>query len=337
MIKIGWIGCGTHASEMLLPQLVRLPVKIAALCDVDEKRLAQIGDRYGVAARYADAAQLLAREELDAIGMAVGPALHVELGLQALSHGLPVFMEKPPAPNADAAQRLADEAARSGRPCIVGFMKRYSTANRIARNILRTGSFGNPVSILGHYMTAPTYFTGDPDYSGFLLHHCVHAMDLVPWMMGELVTGVQARAHEIATGKLILHVGFEFESGGLATVVMGTNQSRGTPMEWWQVMGDHKRLEIRNVHEVRYYRNPVFKANVSDATLDPQQDTLMWEPNLTAAANEDHKGYHSLLSAFLAAVRGEPNDAPTIIDGVTAMRVLEAMVRSMPSGQRETP
>jgi myo-inositol 2-dehydrogenase / D-chiro-inositol 1-dehydrogenase len=337
MIKIGWIGCGTHASEMLLPQLVRLPVKIAALCDVDEKRLAQIGDRYGVAARYADAAQLLAREELDAIGMAVGPALHVELGLQALSHGLPVFMEKPPAPNADAAQRLADEAARSGRPCIVGFMKRYSTANRIAGNILRTGSFGNPVSILGHYMTAPTYFTGDPDYSGFLLHHCVHAMDLVPWMMGEPVTGVQARAHEIATGKLILHVGFEFESGGLATVVMGTNQSRGTPMEWWQVMGDHKRLEIRNVHEVRYYRNPVFKANVSDATLDPQQDTLMWEPNLTAAANEDHKGYHSLLSAFLAAVRGEPNDAPTIIDGVTAMRVLEAMVRSMPSGQRETP
>jgi len=46
MIKIGWIGCGTHASEMLLPQLVRLPVKIAALCDVDGNRLAQIGDRY---------------------------------------------------------------------------------------------------------------------------------------------------------------------------------------------------------------------------------------------------------------------------------------------------
>jgi myo-inositol 2-dehydrogenase / D-chiro-inositol 1-dehydrogenase len=78
-------------------------------------------------------------------------------------------------------------------------------------------------------------------------------------------------------GKLVLHVSFDFESGGLATVVMGTNQSRGTPMEWWQVMGDHVRLEIRNVYEVRYYRNPAFKANVPDATLDPQQDTLVWE------------------------------------------------------------
>jgi myo-inositol 2-dehydrogenase/D-chiro-inositol 1-dehydrogenase len=337
MIRIGWIGCGTHASEMLLPQLVRLPVKIVALCDVDAKRLGQIGDRYGVTPRYADAAELLADEELDAIGTAVGPALHGELGIQALSRGLPVFMEKPPAPTADAAERLADEAARSGKPCIVGFMKRYSTANRIAGNILRSGSFGIPASILGQYTTAPTYFSGDPDYTGFLVHHCVHAMDLIPWMMGQPVTDVHVRAHEIEPGKLVLHAGFGFKSGGLATVVMGTNQSRGTPMEWWQVMSDHQRLEIRNVHEVRYYRNPAFKADVPDATLDPQQDTLMWEPNLTAAANEDHKGYHALLSAFLAAVRGEPNDAPTIVDGVAAMRVLEALKRSMASGQREVP
>jgi myo-inositol 2-dehydrogenase / D-chiro-inositol 1-dehydrogenase len=337
MIKIGWIGCGTHASEMLLPQLVRLPVKIAALCDVDEKRLAQIADRYGVAARYAEAAQMLSHKELDAIGMAVGPTMHLELGLQALSRGLPVFMEKPPAPTAKAGLRLANEAARSGKSCVVGFMKRYSTANRIAGNILRSKSFGAPVSLLGQYTTAPTYFAANPNYIGFLLHHCVHAMDLVPWLMGEPVTAVRARSHEIAPGKLILHADFEFKSGGLATVVMGTNQSRGTPMEWWQVMGDDQRVEIRNVHEVRYYRDPPFKVSVPGATLDPQQDTLTWEPNLTAAANEDHKGYHALLTAFLAAVKGEPNDAPTIIDGVMAMRVLEAMVRSMKSGRREKP
>ena len=104
----------------------------------------------------------------------------------------------------------------------------------------------------------------------------------------------------MAPGKLLLHVGFGFASGALATVVMGTHQSRGTPMEWWQVMGDHKRVEVRNVHEVRYYRAPAFKAADPAATLDPAQDALVWEPNQTAAANEDHKGYHALLAAFLA-------------------------------------
>ncbi len=186
-------------------------------------------------------------------------------------------------------------------------------------------------------MTAPGYFVGNPDYTGFLLHHCVHAMDLVPWLIGEPVISVTARTFEMEPGKLLLHTGFGFASGALATVVLGTHQSRGTPMEWWQVMGDHKRVEIRNVHEVRYYRAPGFKADDPLATLDAAQDALIWEPNLTAAANEDHKGYHALLAAFLRRVRGEPSDAPEIADGVRAMRVLEAMIRSMQTGAAEVP
>ncbi len=334
-MRIGWIGCGTHAGEMLLPQLVRLPVRLAAIADLDPGRLATIGDRYGVTERFADARALIAAPGLDAIGMAVGPRQHAEFAALALKRGLPVFIEKPPATTAEEAEKLVALAKQAGKPCVVGFMKRYSTANRIAGNVLRDPGFGPPASLLGEYMTAPTYFTGDPDYTGFLLHHCVHAMDLVPWLMGAPVTTVTARTHTLAPGKLLLHVAFAFASGALATVVMGTHQSRGTPMEWWQVMGDHARVEIRNVHEVRHFRAPPFKAADPAATLDQAVDTLIWEPNQTAAANEDHKGYHALLAAFLHAVRGEPNDAPTIADGARAMRVLEAMVRSMASGEAE--
>jgi myo-inositol 2-dehydrogenase/D-chiro-inositol 1-dehydrogenase len=337
VIRIGWIGCGNHAAEMLLPQLSRLPVTIAALADPDAERLNLVGDRYGVAARYADAELLFSHPGLDAVGIAVGPAVHARVGAAALERGLAVFMEKPPAATAREAQMLAEVAARSGRPCVVGFMKRYSTANRIAGNILSSPEFGVRASLLGEYMTAPGYFVGNPDYTGFLLHHCVHAVDLVPWLMREKVQSVTARRFEMAPGKLVLHVGFGFGSGALATVVMGTHQSRGTPMEWWQVMGDHKRVEVRNVHEVRYYRAPGFKASDPAATLEPAQDTLVWEPNQTAAANEDHKGYHALLAAFLARVRGEPSDAPDIGEGVQAMRVLEAMVRSIASGAAESP
>lgn len=337
MMRIGWIGCGKHAEEMLLPQLTRLPVTLAAICDANPERLAVVGNRYGVTQLYADAEALLAHPGLDAIGMAVGPGVHARFGALAMQRGLAVFMEKPPAATAQEAQVLADVAKATGRPCVVGFMKRYATANRIAGNILSAPEFGIRASLLGEYMTAPGYFVGNPDYTGFVLHHCVHAMDLVPWLIGEPVTSVTARKYEMEPGKLLLHVGYGFASGALATVVMGTHQSRGTPMEWWQVMGDHKRVEMRNVHEVRYYRAPGFKAADPTATLDPSQDTLIWEPNLTAAANEDHKGYHALLAAFVRRVQGEPSDAPDITDGVRAMRVLEAMTRSMESGRAEAP
>jgi myo-inositol 2-dehydrogenase/D-chiro-inositol 1-dehydrogenase len=90
-------------------------------------------------------------------------------------------------------------------------------------------------------------------------------------------------------------------------------------------MGDHRRVEVRNVHEVRYYRAPPFKVSDRNATLADDVDTLVWEPNLTAAANEDHKGYHAILGDFVRAVRGEAG-APTIADGARAMELLEQVI-----------
>jgi len=323
-LRLGWIGCGTHANEMLLPQITRFDVTIATICDTDAGRLKASGDRFGVAAgdRMQDWRQLLARSDLDAIVVAAAPAVHLEIALAAVARRLPVFIEKPPAPTAAEAARLADAAEQANVPVVVGFMKRYSTANRIAANVIAGAEFGRPVSFLGEYMTAPTYFAGNPDYTGFYLHHCVHYFDLVPYLMGEVVS-IGARRHELAPGKLLLHVDFRFASGGIGTLVLGTHQSRGTPMEWWQVMADHRRVEVRNVHEVRYYRAPPFKVADPDASLREGEDTLVWEPNLTAAANEDHKGYYALLADFIAAVQGRPSRAPTARDGARAMALME--------------
>ena len=323
-LRIGWVGCGTHANEMLLPQIIRFDTRIAALCDIDGGRLTATGERFGIAVadRTREWRTLLARDDLEAIVVAAGPTAHAEVGLAAIARRLPVFIEKPPASSAAEAERLADAAAAAGVPVIVGFMKRYSTANRIAANIIGSAEFGTPVSFLGEYMTAPTYFVGSAGYTSFYLHHCVHYFDLVPHLMGE-VAEVSARRHELEPGKLLLHVDFRFASGGIGTLVLGTHQSRGTPMEWWQVMADHRRVEVRNVHEVRYYRAPPFKVADRAARLTDSEDTLVWEPNLTVAANEDHKGYHALFADFLAAARGEKVAVPTATDGARAMRLME--------------
>ena len=324
-VRVGWIGCGLHANEMLLPQLVRHDVRLTAICDVDAERLGRTAARYGVEHATRDWRELLGRSDIDAVGIAAGPAAHHEIGLAALARGLPVFMEKPPAATAAQAQELAEASSRAGRPVVLGFMKRYSTANRIATNVILSGEFGQPASFLGQYMTAPTYFEKDPDYTGFYLHHCVHYLDLVPHLMGPVID-LRTRRHELAPGKLLLHVDFRFDSGGIGTLVMGTHQSRGTPMEWWQVMADHRRVEVRNVHEVRYYRAPPFKVDRAEATLAEAEDTLLWEPNLTVAANEDHTGYHALLGDFLKLVHGEPATPPLAADGARAMALLEKMV-----------
>ena len=94
-------------------------------------------------------------------------------------------------------------------------------------------------------------------------------------------------------------------------------QSRGTPMERWQVMGDHRRVEVSGVHRSAVLSRPAVQGRRSGrATLADGVDTLCWEPNFTAAANEDHKGYNALLGAFFNYLDGDDNELPTIDDGV---------------------
>ncbi|WP_421981209.1 Gfo/Idh/MocA family protein [Roseibium sp.] len=326
VLNIGWIGCGRHATQMLMPQLGRNNINIAAVCDVNEKAAASAAWQYGAEAVYTDFRDLIAHKGIDAIGMAVGPDLHETASLVALEHGLPVFLEKPPAKDRPGAERIALASEKAGKPVLLGFMKRYSTGNRIAGNMLASGDFGDVLGISGSYMTAPTYFEGEADYTGFYLHHCVHYMDLIPWLAGADLADLAVRKREPKPGHLLFHLNFECQNGVIGTIVMGTVQSRGTPMEHIQIMGDHIRLEVDNIINVACYRNPPFKADDPAACLLEKADTLSWEPNFTAAANEDHKGYSALMADVAAAFRGEKTNAPDIVDGVRAMANLERMI-----------
>jgi myo-inositol 2-dehydrogenase/D-chiro-inositol 1-dehydrogenase len=327
-LKIGWIGCGVHATQMLLPQLVRHDVELIALCDIDGKRLAAAGRQFGVSRLTNDAGELIRTLGIDAVGMAVGPDQHLAFGKAALERGLPVFMEKPPSGSAAGARELLIVSERAGKPLLLGFMKRYSAGNRIAANILRSGRFGPVLGLTGYYMTAPGYFADNVDYTGFFLHHCVHYMDLVSFLVSP-VTKLTARKVEKEPGKVLFHVNFDFECGAIGTIAMGTIQSRGAPVERLELMGDHQRIEVDNVIEIRWNRNPPFKVDDPGAVLSDATDSLTWKPNFTAAANEDPKGYHSLLADVIPALRGGATAAPNIHDGVVAMERLETLRREL--------
>ncbi len=327
-LKIGWIGCGTHATQMLLAQLLRYDVQITALCDIDAERLASAGRQFGVTRLTTDAAELITSPDLDAVGMAVGPDAHLKFGKMALERGLPVFMEKPPSATAEGANELRAASEKSGKPLLLGFMKRYSEGNKIAHNIIQSGDFGPVLGLTGYYMTAPGYFAGNVDYTGFFLHHCVHYMDLVSYLVSP-VTHMTARKIEKKPGHVLFHVNFDFECGAIGTIAMGTIQSRGTPVERIEIMGDHQRIEVDGVVDIKWHRNPVFKNDDPTARLRDGSDTLSWKPNFTAAANEDFKGYHALLGDVIAAIKGKESNSPTINDGVIAMERLEILRKSL--------
>jgi myo-inositol 2-dehydrogenase/D-chiro-inositol 1-dehydrogenase len=206
-------------------------------------------------------------------------------------------------------------------------MKRNSVGYRLAHNILKSGRFRPVLGLTGYYITAPGYFAGNVNYAGFFLHHCIHYMDLVSFLVSP-VTGIAARKVEKTPGRVLFHVAFDFACGAIGTIAMGTIHSRGTPVERLELMGDHQRLEVEDVVEVRWHRNPPFKTADPAATLADDQDTLIWKPNFTAAANED-QGLLRPARRCRTGFARRYTPAPTIHDGVIAMERLETMRRAL--------
>ena len=81
--RMVWIGCGRHAEQMLLPQLLRHDVELVGVCDIDAAAAARIGRRYGVQHVATDYRELLALPGVEVVGMAVGPLQHRDLSIAA--------------------------------------------------------------------------------------------------------------------------------------------------------------------------------------------------------------------------------------------------------------
>ncbi|MCH2201511.1 MAG: Gfo/Idh/MocA family oxidoreductase [Fuerstiella sp.] len=91
-LNIGVIGVGGRGRSDLAAVSTET---IAAVCDVDEQRLAAVSKQYPNARTYHDYRQLLDQEDLDAVVVATPDHNHAPATVRALKRGLHVYCEKP--------------------------------------------------------------------------------------------------------------------------------------------------------------------------------------------------------------------------------------------------
>ena len=94
MLKLGIIGCGRIVEFAHVDALKRLAeeVEVAALSDPSEVRLETVGGMLQIGAdhRYEDYREMLKREDLDFVDIAVPPFLHEKVLLGCAAQ-LPVY------------------------------------------------------------------------------------------------------------------------------------------------------------------------------------------------------------------------------------------------------
>jgi predicted dehydrogenase len=124
---VGFVGAGPVTQAIHLPTLSRVPdlFRIAAVTDIDPEVAASVAARTEarVAADYDD---LLADPAVEVVAICTPPFLHADQVIAAMEAGKKaVFCEKPLATSTEEAERIAEVAARTGVPLIVGAMHTF--------------------------------------------------------------------------------------------------------------------------------------------------------------------------------------------------------------------
>lgn len=125
-LRLGLIGAGRFATATLAPGLLRAGFEPVAVASASGLSAAGAQRQFGFATAHADAAELIAREDLDLVAIATQHDSHAELAAEALAAGKVVYVEKPLALDWDGLQLVRDAQAASGAPLLVGFNRRWA-------------------------------------------------------------------------------------------------------------------------------------------------------------------------------------------------------------------
>ena len=332
-LRVGVVGLGSHCYRNILPALHHLPVELVAMCDIDEAVLERTAREYGVTQTFTESSRMYAETELDAVLIIVSPKKHPELAIEAMSHGVNVWMEKPPAMRLLEIDRMID--ARGDLVCAVGFKKAYMPSTRKAFQLLSQPEFGALRSIMALYpMSIPRDGQAVLDSGNFInwLANGCHPLSLIVSLGGpvESVTTLRGPGED-PVGTVFL----QFENGAIGNFHLAGGSPRAQAMERYEIFGQGKSITIDNSDKVSYNRGMDFNyAHTKDFTgADNDTGSVVWEVSHTLATLEN-KGifiqgiYNELMDFCSAILEKKPLELTSLEFARQVMGVYEAALLS---------
>jgi predicted dehydrogenase len=133
-LRIGLVGAGAHAAEVIVPTLMSTPgIQLAAICSRGSSA-GELAAAWGVEGVQAEVEEFLKVGEFDAAVLCSTPTAHEAALAVAPEYGVSLFVENPPAFGAAAIRRFAqDNAARpKSVTSFVDAHLRYAAMSRVA-------------------------------------------------------------------------------------------------------------------------------------------------------------------------------------------------------------
>jgi len=336
-VRVGFVGCGSHATNNLYPVLKYARCRLQAVCDLNQELAARNARIFGAeGAVYTDVNDMLEHEALDAVIVVGPPDMHYSVGKRILERGIPILVEKPPAGTLAEAEDLVATAATHHTSVMVGFMKRFALTYAKIRHEIHTGHFSPSCGFFRY-----THWAG-MDLHSMLLGMSIHPIDLAISFLGSVVEVTVIPYHSddvLSLGVMLKHVG-----GQWSELMLGCHGPRiQERVELSGVINDKHGYylvdDIIHLEEHTAGLNGIDLLAPSLAAINPMmdlQDIRQWRPDfgIPNMGQNSHflAGYAGEIREFIDAILEERPPLTGGEEGLKAMRVIDAMLRHPDGG-----
>jgi predicted dehydrogenase len=340
-IRVGFIGCGSHAFRNLFPVFQFVPIDLVATCDLDLDKARSFASQFGASSAYADHGTMLESEKLDAVCICAGydpqgRPLYPRLAEACLRAGCHVFIEKPPASSCAEIGRLMEVSRETGKTVMVGLKKMFFPANEKAKELIATKGFGSPQLInLQYPQGIPSveeferYIKDKKPVEGVIgfLDHLCHPAALLIYLLGMPATLYYERSAKGA-GQAV----FTFADGAVASLALTKGACGNGGMERTMIVsnnGQHisvennRRVTLHRMANVGYGHSPSFYVG------PPEEAAAVWDPEFSLGQLYNKGlfllGYFNEINEFARSVLEKREPAKgTLEDAWKVTRIFEA-------------
>lgn len=346
MVKVGIIGGGSISEFHIAPYVAHEEVEFVAICEQNEQRLQQLGEKYGTQFLYQDYKELLKNPEIDAVSICTWNNTHAQIAIEALQAGKHVLVEKPLSTTVEDAERVAHAVAQSGKILQVGFVRRHAQNVHVLKKFIDAGEFGEiyyaKASCLRRLGNPGGWFSDiSKSGGGPVMDLGVHMVDICWYLMGkpkpvtvsantykklgnrkhiENLTFYQAADYNAEQNDVedLANALIRFENGASLFIDVSFTLQMKQDEVAIKLYGEYSGAEIEPTLSIVQERHGTI------LNVDPQIDDKQF--NFTGSFNNE-------INHFIRCiVNNEKNIAP-VEDGLIVMKMLSAIYESAKLGK----
>ena len=319
---MGLIGAGNFTSLVMLPALVRCGATPRVIAGAGGFAATHLARKFGIPEVTTDTAALIEDPRINTLVITTRHDSHADYARRALAAGKHVLVEKPLALDeagldavAEAYREAASHPDRPSPLLLVGFNRRFAPLTLTLRKALASTAQPKALVMTVNAGAIPAeHWTQDPATGGGrIIGEACHFIDLLRFLVGARIVGVQAEA--LALQQDCVTFTLRFDEGSVGTVHYLANGHKAVAKERLEVFCGGRIVQFDNFRSLHAHG---------------------WQGLGNQRLFRQDKGHQAEVASFIDAVRqGQPAPIPVeeLLEVTRVSFEVDALVRgTRPAG-----